>query len=502
MSENQTKTLSDERRDGINKLEVIKAAGIKPYAAKYDKQLDCGVAAKLEEGTTLKTAGRLVLVRDMGKICFVHLQDLTGKVQAVFRVGEIEADVYKQLMKIINIGDHIGVEGEIFKTQKGEISILVKKFEFLSKALRPLPEKFHGLKDTEIKYRQRYLDLIMNEESREVFKFRTEFLRELRNFYAEHGFTEVDTPVLVNAASGALAKPFKTHYNALDLGVYLRIAPEIYLKEAIIGGYDKIFEIARCFRNEGMDSSHLQEFSMVEHYAAYWDYEDNMNFTEKMLATIIKKLKNTLELEIINRDGQAVPVNFTAPWRRVSFRELLIEDCGIDIDKLATVEELREAIKAKNIAIENIAKLGRGNLIDSLYKVVSRPKLINPTFLLKHPLDLSPLARKNDENPLIVDRFQLIINGWEVINAYSELIDPIDQVERFAGQTAARDKGDDEAMLKDDEYVTAMEYGLPPTSGLGMGIERIVALLTNQSNLRDVILFPLLRPENGDDENK
>lgn len=492
--ENQI-SINDERALRIKKLDTIREMGINPYAGKFDKQNDCAEIAGLPVETEVQTAGRVRLLRDMGKIAFVQIQDFSGKAQAVLHVGEIAPEDYKKFIKIVQIGDFVGIRGQVFVTKKGEISILVKEFTFLSKALRPLPEKWHGIKDEELLYRQRYLDLIMNDETRDKFKFKSDFVRELRNFYHEHGFYEIETPVLCNNASGALAKPFVTHYNSLNLDVYLRIAPEIYLKEAIIGGYERIFEVARVFRNEGMDPSHLQDFTMIEHYCAYWDYQKNMDFTEQMLTTIIGKLKGSLKVEILNRNNEKVEVDFTGPWQRVSFRDLLLADCGIDIDLFTTVEALRTEIIKQKIQIEEIEKLGRGNLIDSLYKKVSRPKLINPTFLINHPTDLSPLARKNDDNPQITDRFQLVINGWEVINAYSELIDPVDQAERFDKQMEARAGGDEEAMLKDDEYVTAMEYGMPPISGWGMGVERIVALLTCQNNLRDIVLFPLLRPE-------
>ncbi|MBU0722370.1 lysine--tRNA ligase [Patescibacteria group bacterium] len=492
-----TININNEKANRFKKLERIKAASISAYTDKYEKQILCQDVKNLPMGTKIKTAGRIVLLREMGKIIFVHLYDFSGRIQIVLKHGEINNAKYELFIKIVDIGDFVGVEGEVFTTKKGEISILVKDYTFLGKALRPLPEKWHGLKDVEKKYRKRYLDLIMNEETRKVFKFRSDFIWELRMFYRENGFHEVDTPVLCNNASGALAKPFITHHNALGVDVFLRIAPEIYLKEAIIGGYDKIFEVARSFRNEGMDSSHLQDFTMVEHYSAYWNFKDNMVFTEKMLTTIIKKLLGSLQFEILNRKAELVKVDFTAPWKTVSFRELLIADCGIDIDKCLTVEKLREEIMKKGVKIDDLEKLGRGNLIDSLYKAVSRPKIIDPTFLINHPIDLSPLARKNDANPLTVDRFQLVVNGWEIINAYSELIDPVDQKERFEKQMEIRATGDEEAMLKDDEYVEAMEYGMPPMSGWGMGVERIVALLTKQSNLRDVVLFPLMKPELG-----
>ncbi|HRY31200.1 MAG TPA: lysine--tRNA ligase [Candidatus Paceibacterota bacterium] len=485
----------DERQDRLKRLELIKSLGLVPYADRFEKTHSIAQTREAKMGAKVATAGRIVLFRDMGKVSFAHLLDFSGKVQIVLKIDELGQENYKNFIKIISLGDFIGVRGEMFKTQKGEISILVKEYAFLSKALRPLPEKWHGLKDLETKYRKRYLDLIANSDTMARFNFRSNFIWELRKFYQENGFLEIDTPVLSGSASGALAKPFQTHYNALDLDVYLRIAPEIHLKEAVAGGFEKIFEVARVFRNEGMDASHLQEFSMVEHYAAYWNFEDNMNFTEKMLTTLIKKLKGSLKIKVLNRDDQLIEVDFSLPWRRVSFRDLLMKDCGIDVDKCSDAKSLREAIKKKKIAIEDMDKLGHGNLMDALYKKISRPKIINPTFLINHPTDLSPLARKNDKNPLVTDRFQLIVNGWEIVNAYSELIDPIDQRERFEKQTVAKKAGDEEAMQKDDEFVEAMEYGMPPVSGWGMGIERIVALLTEQPNLRDVVMFPLLKPK-------
>lgn len=483
----------DERLDRIKTLEKIRAKGMQPYAGKFARSHMLEEAKVLPMDTTVSVAGRIIFLRNMGKLAFAKLQDFSGKLQVVFKADVFEK--FDDMLDVLHVGDFIGVQGEMFTTQKGEISVLVKECAFLSKTVRPLPEKWHGLTDQEAAYRKRYLDLISNEETMNRFKFRSNFIRELRNFYAKHGFVEIDTPVLQVAASGALAKPFKTHYNALDMDVYMRIAPEIFLKEAIVGGFDKIFEIARVFRNEGMDASHLQEFTMVEHYASYWDYEDNMKFTEEMITEIVQKLKGTLTIEILNRDGELVTVDLTPPWDRKTFRELIIADSGLDIDQYPTTEELKAAIKQAGIVIEDIEVLGRGNMIDSLYKKVSRPKLVRPTFLTHHPLDISPLARKNDDNPLVTDRFQLVLNGWEIVNAYSELVDPIDQAERFAEQAKFKEGGDEEAMNKDDEFVEAMEHGMPPMSGWGMGIERIIALLTSQSNLRDVVLFPLLKPK-------
>jgi lysyl-tRNA synthetase class 2 len=495
MENQNTQKPAEEREERLKKLELIREMGLIPYANKYDRSHTLDEARALEPGTSVKLAGRIVLSRNMGKMGFCQLTDFSGKIQLVFKVGEIDQEVYKDFFKVVDVGDFVGTEGEIFITQKGEISVLVKKYVFLSKSLKPLPEKWHGLKDVETKYRKRYLDLISNRETLDRFKFKSDFIWELRKFYKENSFYEIDTPVLANSASGALAKPFKTHYNSLDLDVYLRIAPEIFLKEAIVGGFENIFEVAKVFRNEGMDSSHLQEFTMIEHYCAYWDFEDNMRFTEKMITETVQKLKGSLVIQTYNREDEMVDVDLALPWRKVSFKEILLEDCGIDIDAFPEVEDLRKEIIKKGIEIEDLNKLGRGNLIDSLYKKVSRPKLINPTFLINHPIDLSPLARKNDNNPLITDRFQLVINGWEIVNAYSELIDPVDQRERFEKQVLAKDAGDEDAMSKDDDYLEAMEYGMPPMSGWGMGVERMVALLTGQKNLRDVVMFPLLKPK-------
>jgi lysyl-tRNA synthetase class 2 len=495
MKENNNKRQrNQEKEERLSKLNKIAEDKCIPYKDKFEKELTCQEASTQELNSQIKTAGRVVLLRNMGKIAFVQIHDFSGEIQLVFRIGNIEKDNFEKLIKFLDVGDFIGVVGTLDKTKRGEISIFVKDFTFLSKSLRPLPEKWHGMQDKELRYRKRYLDLLTNKESRETFKFKSDFIWELRKFYKEHNFDEVDTPILCNTPSGAMAKPFKTHHNALDMDVYLRIAPEIFLKEAIIGGYEKIFEVARCFRNEGIDPSHLQDFTMIEHYCAYWNFQQNMDFTEEMFAKIIKKLKGTLKLTILDRNGEEQEVDFTPPWERISFKDLLIRDCGIDIDNFPTAAELKKEIERKGIELDDIDNLGRGNMIDSLYKEVSRKKLINPVFLMDHPIDLSPLARKNDSDFTVADRFQLVVNGWEIVNAYSELIDPIDQKNRFDEQMKARQKGDEEAMLKDDKYIEAMEYGMPPVSGWGMGLERIVALLMKQSNLKDTVLFPLMKP--------
>ncbi len=470
--------------------------GRNPYAPKFDRTHTLGAGAGLREGESVRMAGRVMLFRDMGKLTFATLQDQTGRMQIALNKEEIGADEYALAMKMIDLGDHIGVEGTRFTTKKGEPTIAVKKWTMLSKTLRPLPEKWHGLSDRETAQRQRYLDLTSNRETMERMLFRSNFIRAMREFYWENGFVEVDIPVLVNAPSGALATPFATHHNALDLDVYLRIALETHQKECLVGGYDRTFSLGAVFRNEGMDPSHLQEFTMCEHYASYWDYEDNMRFTETMLKTILQKTRGTTKATILGRDGKPIDVDFGGNWPVLSIRDLIKRDSGIDFNEHKTADSLRAAMAKAGIKLEvDVSKMGRGNLIDQLYKKVSRPKITAPTFITQHPIDLSPLARRNDENPDVTDRFQLVVGGWEIVNAYSELVDPIDQAGRFEDQAKAKSGGDAEAHGKDDDYVTALEHGCPPCSGWGMGIDRIVALLTCQENVREVVLFPIMKPE-------
>jgi len=487
-----TEAINDEYKSRLNKLEKIKSEGINPYPDKFTKRQTIAQALAADLGTTIKTAGRILTIREMGKICFCHVSDDSDRMQIVLKQDNTDL---KEFLKIFDPADFIGVEGELFKTNKGEVSILVKKYTLLSKALRPLPEKFHGLADQETKYRERYLDLASSRETFDRFIFRSKFVKALREFYWSQGFIELETPILVNNASGALAKPFVTHHNALDIDVYLRIAPEIYLKEALIGGFEKVFEIGRCFRNEGIDPSHLQDFTMCEHYASYWNFEDNMKFTEKMFTHLLTKIFGSLKIKIKDRQGKLEEIDFKTPWPKVSFADLIKKDSGIDVTEFATAEKLRVEIKAKKIKIGEMEKLERGSLIDALYKAVSRDKIIFPTFVINHPTDLSPLARQNDKNSSVVDRFQLLVNTWEIINAYSELIDPVEQKKRFDNQASAKAAGDAEAHGKDDEFIKALEHGMPPASGWGMGIDRIVSLLTQQDNLRDVVMFPLMRPE-------
>ena len=479
----------------FEKEEKAKEYGIKVRPDRFEYNYQIKDARNLEDGTkNVAVAGRLMSKRKMGKIAFLDLQDIEGHIQLVVRRDDLGEDVYKKMNEILDIGDFIGVKGDIFTTNAGEKSIQVYEYKFLGKSYRPLPEKFHSVTDTEILYRERHLDLIMNEDARKRFLLRSKFVRALRNYLDNHSFIEVDTPALQNTASGATAKPFIAHHNALDMDVFLRISPELTLKKLVIGGFTNVYEIARDFRNEGMDANHLQDFTMCEGYSAYWNYEDNMKFIREMIQSIIKELfDGKLTVKIGEQD-----INFSGEWPVVSFRDLILKDCGIDIDKFDTAESLLNEIKNKgiNLAADNIESLGRGNLIDQLYKKVSRPNIIRPTYLIKHPTDLSPLARSNDENPNISDRFQLIVNGQEIVNGYSELVDAREQQKRLIEQSELKAKGDEEAMSYDKEYIRAMEYGMPPISGWGLGIDRFMQFLTSSDNIRDVVLYPLMKPLN------
>ncbi len=482
----------------LQKAQKLRDSGKNPYAASFDRSHSLIGAREEKDGTQVKIAGRVVLLRDMGKLAFATLQDQSGRVQIALQVETIGEASYTEFMDAVDLGDFIGVEGERFATKKGEPTVAVKTWAMLTKALRQPPEKWHGVSDRETIYRHRYLDTLSNRESMDRFLLRSAFIRAMREFYWEHGFVEVDLPVLVNAASGALATPFTTHHDALDLDVYLRIALETHQKECLVGGFDRTFSIGPVFRNEGMDPSHLQEFTMCEHYAAYWDFRMNMRFTEEMMKALLTKTMGTTKVSIPDREGTLHDVDFGKAWPTYTLRELIKKDCGIDYAECTTADDLRAAMKEKNIKLDvDVSKLGRGNLIDQLYKKVSRPSIVEPTFVTSHPIDLSPLARKNDQDPDVTDRFQLVVSGWEIVNAYSELVDPVDQAERFAQQAQAKKGGDTEAHAKDDSFIEALEYGCPPCSGWGMGVDRILALLTNQENLRDVVLFPIMKPSHA-----
>lgn len=485
----------DEQQTRQEKLAKIREMGINPYPAKFDKKNKVWEIKNTEDGRRLKTAGRIMTIRAMGKLIFVHLQDWSARAQIAIKADEVGKEKFKLFQEIFDMGDFIGVEGEIFTTHKGEKTLLVKKFEFLGKALRPMPEKWHGLKDEEACYRQRYLDLIANEETKERFKLRSAMMRALREFYWREGFSEVETQTLMHSPTGASAKPYKTHNNGLDIDVFLRISLELPLKELIVGGYEKVFELGKVFRNEGFDPSHLPEHISLEHYAAYWNFEDNMKFTERMFDYLFEKLNLPKKMKVIGKDGKEREVDFTTPWKRVDYIAMIKKDSGIDIEKIKDAKELQKEIKKQGIEIEEMKNMGYGSLVDALYKKVSRPNIVGPVFLYNYPVELQPLARRSDEDKTKVEQFQLLINGWEIVKAYSELVDPKDQAERFKEQAEAAKKGDAEAQAGDDDYILAMEYGMPPISGWGLGVERLLTLLTGQTNLRDVVLFPLMRPQ-------
>lgn len=480
----------EERDIRIGKLKLIREKGVNPYVDRFEKTHSLLQAKKLPLNTEeVRTAGRILTVRLFGRLIFATLKDFSGKMQIALQEKVIGKEMFSFFKKFVDIGDFIGVEGSIFKTRAGEITLDTGKFELLSKTLRPLPEKWHGLTDQELIYRQRYLDLVMNDGTIERFLKRARIIKSIRDFLDASDFVEVETPVLHTKPSGAIATPFATHHNALDLDLYLRIAPETYLKRCIAGGFEKVYEFARSFRNEGLDPSHLQDFTMLEYYAAYWNYEDNMRFTENLIKHVLEEVNGSLNLVF----GEKV-LNFNKEWRRVPMRDIIKETTGIDYSLFSNAEDLRKELIKRNIEIQSVETMGFGSIIDSIFKKAVRPEIIDPLFIIHHPIELSPLARRNDSNPMITDRFQLVVNGWEIVNAYSELIDPVDQRERLEEQARLHSKGDAEAMVMDEDFLTAMEHGMPPISGLGMGIDRFVCLITNQENLRDIILFPLMKP--------
>lgn len=466
---------------------------VNPYPERFEKTHEIKDISSLPDGVqNVKTAGRIIFIRRMGKLCFVTISDIFGKIQISVQKDVVGDEQYDFFKSAFDIGDFLGALGEMFTTQTGEKTIKAIEITFLGKALRPLPEKFHGVNDVEICYRQRYLDLIMNKDSQNRFILKFNLIKELRHFLEQNEYMEIETPVLINKPSGALAKPFVSHHNALDIDVYLTISPETYLKRAIVGGFTKVFEFARCFRNEGMDATHLQDFTMLECYCAYYNYKDNMKFTQEMMNYAVTKVFGSPRIQIDDRE-----IDFSSEWDVVTFRELLLKDCSIDINEFGSAESLLDEIIRQGITLESetdIHLLGRGNLIDLLYKKVSRPKIIQPTFLTEHPISISPLARANDENPSLTDRFQLVVNGAEVINAYSELVDPVEQNKRLTEQAKLNAAGDSDAMVMDNEYIKAMLYGMPPISGWGLGIDRLLQVLTGEKNLRDYVLFPIMRP--------
>ena len=448
-----------ERDERLRKLAEIKAMGIEAYPERFEKThtiaqiLKCAEDEKniktVEEitdktPTTYRTAGRIVMSRTHGKLSFLHLLDDSGKMQCALMQDILGKDTYKFFEKKVDLGDFIGVAGELFRTKHGEVTLLVTEFTFLGKALRPLPDKFHGLKDKETLYRQRYLDLISNQETKKRFEFRSNFIRALREFYWKENFYEVETSVFMETATGAAANPYKTHHDAMDLDMVLRISHELPLKKLIVGGFERVFEIGKAFRNEGIDPTHLPEHTHLEHYVAYWNFEDNIKFTEKMFDYIFETLDLNRTVLIKDKEGTAREVNFATPWQRIDYIQAFKDTCGIAIDELTDADELREIIAQKGISIEGSQIMGLTTLVDHIYKKLIRPSIVQPTVLYNFPLYMQPLARKNSEFPQRVDQFQLVVNGWEILKAYSELVDPVDQEERFVDQAKAKAGGDEE----------------------------------------------------------
>ena len=486
----QEQDISEILKVRREKLKALQDAGKDPFVVtKFDvthHTQDIKDNFDALEGKSVSIAGRLMSKRGMGKVSFCDMQDKTGRIQLYARKDEMDEEVYNEFKKY-DIGDIVGVNGEVFRTQRGEMSVRCKEVTLLSKSLQPLPEKFHGLQDKEIRYRQRYVDLIVNPESKRNFEIRSKFVSYLRRYLDSLGFMEVETPVLSPIAGGATARPFVTHHNALDIPLYLRIANELYLKRLIVGGYSGVYEFAKDFRNEGMDKTHNPEFTCMEIYVAYKDYNWMMKFVETMLARISNAVNGTTKVKIGDHE-----VDFGGTYRRLPILDAIKEYAGVDV-KGMDEDELRATCKKLNVDIE--PSMGKGKLIDAIFGTYCEDKLIQPTFVIDYPVEMSPLTKRHRTDPTLTERFELFVCGKELANAYSELNDPIDQLERFEEQAALKSKGDDEAMYIDMDFVRALEYGMPPTSGLGMGIDRLTMFMTGQTTIQDVLFFPQMRPE-------
>ena len=438
------------------------------------------------EGKEVTLAGRVMSKRGHGKISFMDIQDMKGRIQILSKIDELGEEAYK-IISYLDMGDIVGVEGEVFKTQSGEISIKAKKLTLLSKSLQILPEKWHGLKDPDLRYRQRYVDLIVNPEVKETFLLRNKIIKKIREFLDNLGYLEVETPILGNIAGGANARPFLTHHNALNIDMSLRIANELYLKRLIVGGFDKVYEMGKMFRNEGMDTRHNPEFTNIELYEAYADYNDMMEITENLVAYVAKEVLGTTKVEY-----QGKTIDFTPPWRRIKMQDAVKEHTGVDFDKINTDEEALEVAKEHKLEIK--PGMTRGHVISEMFEEFCEQYMDQPTFIIGHPVEISPLAKRNPDDPRITNRFEAFANCWEIANAFSELNDPIDQRERFEEQLRQKEYGDDEAHPMDEDFLNAIEVGLPPTGGLGIGVDRLIILLTNQASIRDVIFFPTMKP--------
>lgn len=481
-------SLQEIRKNRIQKLEKIKQAEIDPYPAQSQrthtiKQVLDNFEALLKESQKIILTGRVRLIRSHGGSTFLRLEDESGKMQLFAKRDEIGIEQYKFLFSILDIGDFLQIKGTLFLTQKGEKTLLVKSYSILSKTLLPLPEKWHGLKDVEERFRKRYLDLIMNVDARELFRKKAFFTNELRNFLLQNNFLEVETPVLEDVPGGAEAEPFITHHNKLDKDFYLRISLELHLKRLIVGGYENVFEIGRVFRNEGMDAEHLQEFTELEFYAAYKDYDWLMEFLEKMYTHVIQKVFGTLQVN---------GLDFASPWPRIDYLDIFKEKTGIDLNKYPDKDSL--AAEVKKLDLKDIDyKAGRGRIIDQTYKRLVRLHIQGPAFLINHPVDVSPLAKRKLGDPQRTERLQILINGSELGNGYSELNDPLDQRARFEEQMKLRAAGDKEAQMADEDFLAALEYGMPPTAGFGVGIDRLFMVVVGLDSIRETVFFPMVK---------
>lgn len=486
----QDKDLYKEEDIRREKISALKAVGRNPYVEKYDVTHDIKSVRELSEGTVVRTAGRIIFKRVMGKLAFIHIQDVNAKLQVSIGRNEIAEEEYTFFKQMVDVGDFIGIEGELYFTHTGELTIRTHKYQLLSKALKALPDKFHGLSDVDLRYRNRAVDLVANEKSRQVLLGRSKLIAFIRNYLQKHDFIEVETPILQSAVCGASAKPFFTKHNALDMTCNLRIAPETYLKQVIAGGFNRVFEVAKCFRNEGMDSYHLQEFTQVEWYASYWNFEDNIRFFTDFFRNLVIEVKGTNSFTVGEKTftiGEDIP--------RVDYTKTLNDELGFDILAFDDAESLKaEVLKTGKFEAGELKDLvSLGSVIDYMYKRKIRPNIVEPTILYNYPAALVPLARRSDANPKIIEMFQLLIDGVEMCKCYSELVDPVIQREALEQQLRDKANGDDEAMDLDEGFLAAMEHGMPPISGLGMGIDRLMMMLYDVETIRDVVLFPLMK---------
>lgn len=489
----------EELRDArIKKIKLLEEAGMNPYPGSVSRDYSIKEVKesfdeliKTSEEKNISIAGRVMIVRGQGAILFIVLQDGTERLQAVLKKDSLPENVFNLFVDTIDNGDFISVTGALFITQRGEQSILIKNWQMATKALLPLPDKWHGLQDIEETYRKRYLDILMDKSVYERFVIRSQIIKFIRTFFDNKNFLEVETPILQHQAGGAMAKTFNTHHNDYDMDMVLRISLELEHKMLMTGGYERVYEIGKNFRNEGSDPTHLQEFSMIEWYAAYQTLETNMKWTEDLIKSIAKDVIGKNIFKVYDNDGNAVDVDLSLEWPRITFRELLKKDAHIDIETITLEDAQKEALKW-GVKEEEVKKLGRGNLLDKIYKKSSRGKIINPTFVTDFPGDLKPLAQQNENGTAKV--CQLIIAGAEITNQYAELVNPIIQRELLVAQSKSKEGGDEEAMQVDEEFLTAMEHGMPPMTGFGMGIDRLVAIFTEQKNLRDTIFFPIMKP--------